>query len=318
MTVTLNATVTLRDIMAAQRRIKPYFNPTPLEAAPDLGPDVYLKLEHVNPTHSFKVRGAFNAMLSLDEAAQARGIVTASSGNHAQALAYGASLFGLGAKIVMPTHTPQRKVNGTRRFGAEVVLHGDYYDYAEEHARQLEQTEGRTFVSPYNDPLIVAGAGTCGLEIIQQNPAIERVLVPVGGGGLIAGISTAMRAINPAIEIIGVNVLASPAMHNALHGTDLPQIPETLAEALSGEIEGTLTIDLCRQNVDRIVLVDEAETAEAMRWLLHQQGWLIEGGAAVGVAAILSGKVPADGKATAVVLTGSNIDAATLEQVLAG
>jgi threonine dehydratase len=310
-------TVTLQDIMHAQHRIRPYFSPTPLEAVPGLGPNVFLKLEHTNPTHSFKVRGAFNAMLSLDDEARSRGIVTASSGNHAQAVAYGAHLFGLSAKIVMPTHTPQRKVEGTRRFGAEVVLHGTYYDYAEQHARELEQVEGRTFVSPYNDARVVAGAGTCGLEILQQNPNIERVVIPVGGGGLIAGISTAIHSINPNAEIIGVNVLASPAMYNAFNDTQLPQIQETLAEALSGEIEGDLTIALSRQHVNRIVLVDEQDTANAIRWLLYEQGWLIEGGGAVGVAALLSGKIPADdGTPTAVVLTGSNIDRATLDSVM--
>lgn len=313
----MTTTVTLQDIIAARARLKPYFTPTPLESAPDLGPACFLKLEHTNPTHSFKVRGAFNAMLSLDDEARARGIVTASSGNHAQAIAYGAHLFGLSARVVMPAHTPHRKVNGTRRFGADVILHGDLYDYAEQHARQLETTENLTYVSPYNDPRVVAGAGTCGLEILDQNPAIRRVIVPVGGGGLIAGLATALHTINPDIEIVGVNIVASPAMYNAFYGTQLPQIADTLAEALSGEIEGDLTIALCKQHVSKIVLVDEQETAEAMRWLLHEQGWLIEGGGAVGVAALLSGKIPADGTPTAIVLTGSNLDRATLQSILA-
>ncbi len=309
-------TVTLHDIISARARLKPYFAPTPLEAAPRLGPACCLKLEHTNPTHSFKVRGAFNAMLTLDEAARQRGIVTASSGNHAQAVAYGAHRFGLRARIVMPAHTPQRKVDGTRQFGAEVVLHGDYYDYAEQHARFLETSEDLTYISPYNDPRVIAGAGTCGLEIIEQNPAIQRVIVPVGGGGLIAGIATAMHTINPEIEVVGVNVVASPAMYNAFYGTSLPQIPDTLAEALSGEIEGDLTIALARAHVSRIVLVDEDAVAAAMRWLLHEQGWLVEGGGAVGVAAVLGGQIPADDTPTAIVLTGSNLDSETLRAVL--
>jgi threonine dehydratase len=274
----------LRDIVAARRRIQPYLTPTPLEAAPGLGEGIFLKLEQVNPTHSFKVRGAFNAVLSLTPEERARGIVAASSGNHAQALALAAAHFGLSAKVVMPAHTPRRKVEGTRRHGAEVVLYGDLYDYAEQHARQLEASEGRTYVSPYNDPRIIAGAGTCGLEMLEQNPALERVIVPVGGGGLIAGIATAVKAIHPQAEVIGVNIAASPAMYNAFYGTTYPQVAETLAEALSGEIEGDLTIRLCKQAVDRIVRVDEDATAAAMRWLLDEQGWLIEGGGAVGVA----------------------------------
>jgi threonine dehydratase len=309
--------VTIRDVLQARQRIRPYLTPTPLEAAPGLGDGFFLKLEQVNPTHSFKVRGAFNAVQCLSPDEGARGIVTASSGNHAQAVAYAARLFGLDARIVMPVHTPQRKVDGTRRYGAEVILHGDYYDYAEQHARHLEREQGLTFVSPYNDPHIIAGAATCGLEIVEQRPEIARIIVPVGGGGLIAGIALAAKTLNPAIEIIGVNVLASPAMYNAFYATQHPQIAETLAEALSGEIEGDLTISLSRANVDRIVLVDEAETRAAMRWLLVEQGWVVEGGGAVGVASVLAGKIPADSQPTAVVLTGGNLDPETLHSILA-
>ncbi len=311
-------TVTFREIIAARSRLRPYFTPTPLEAAPGLGRAVALKLEQVNPTHSFKVRGAFNAMLSLSAAEQARGLVTASSGNHAQAVAYGASRFGLSARIVMPVHTPRRKIDGARRYGADVILHGDFYDRAEEHARQIEASEGRTYISAYNDPAIIAGAGTCGLELLEQNPALEAVIVPVSGGGLISGVALAVKTINPAIEVIGVNARSAPAMYNALHAADLPQVADTLAEALSGGIEGTETIDLCRRYVDRIVLADEDEIAAAMRWLLYEQGWVIEGGGAVGVAALLSGKIVAGDRPTAVLLTGGNIDADTLAGVLAG
>ena len=309
--------ITLQDILFARQRLRPYLTPTPLESAPGLGEGVFLKLELVNPTHSFKVRGAFNAVQCLTPEERARGIVTASSGNHAQAAAYAAHLFGLDAQIVMPVHTPRRKVEGTRRYGAEVILHGDYYDYAEQHARELEREQGRTFISPYNDPRIIAGAGTCGLEIVEQRPEIARIVVPVGGGGLIAGIALAAKTLNPAIEVVGVNVLASPAMYNAFYATQHPQISETLAEALSGEIEGELTIELSRANVDRIVLVDEAETRAAMRWLLIEQGWVVEGGGAVGVAALLAKKIPADGKPTAIVLTGANLDTETLHAILA-
>ncbi len=309
-------TVTLQDILHARRRIRPYLAPTPLEAAPDLGANVWLKLEHVNPTHSFKVRGAFNAALLLDDEGRRRGIVTASSGNHAQAVAYAAHLFDLNAKIVMPTHTPKRKVGGTERFGAEAVLFGDFYDIAEQHARHLEAQEGRTFISSYNDPHVIAGAGTCGLEIVEQNPGMTRVIVPTSGGGLLGGMATAIRGLLPEAEIIGVNALSSPAMYNAFYSSDHPQNPATLAEALSGDIEGDRTIKLCRQHVDRIVLVDEAAIAEAMRWLLREQGWLVEGGGAVGVAALLTGVIPASEQPTAIVITGSNIDYETLKRVL--
>ncbi len=310
-------TVALQDILQARNRLRPYLQPTPLEAAPGLGPDVWLKLEQVNPTHSFKVRGAINAALLLTDDERRRGIVTASSGNHAQAVAYAARLFGLSATIVMPEHTPQRKVSGTRRYGAGVILHGDFYDHAEQHARDLERREGRTYVSAYNDRRVIAGAGTCGLEIVEQNPAIARVVVPTGGGGLLGGMAMAIRSLIPQAEIIGVNARSAPAMYNAFYGTDHPQVADTLAEALSGAIEGDRTIRLCQEQVDRIVLVSEAAIAEAMRWLLREQGWLVEGGGAVGVAALLDGQVEADDRPTAVVLTGSNLDDETLRRVLA-
>ncbi|GAB4575503.1 MAG: threonine ammonia-lyase [Anaerolineae bacterium] len=309
--------VTLHDIIAARSRLRAYLDPTPLEPAPELGDGVFLKLEQVNPTHSFKIRGALNAVMSLSPNERARGIVTASSGNHAQALAYAAHRFGVSARVVMPTHTPRRKVAGTARYGAEVILHGEFYDYAEQHARQLEAQEGLTYISPYNDPRIIAGAGTCGLEILDRLPDVRQIVVPVGGGGLIAGVGTAVHTINPQVKIIGVNALASPAMYNAFEGTDLPQQPDTLAEALSGEIEGDLTIRLSKAHVDRIELVSEEEIAAAVRWLLAVQGWLIEGGAAVGVAAVLSGKIPLEPGPVAVILTGSNIDPETLQHVLA-
>lgn len=309
--------VTFPDIINAHHRIAPYLPPTPLEAAPDLGERIFLKLENANKTHSFKVRGALNAILSLDEAARTRGIVAASSGNHAQGVAYAAHLVGAKAQILMPKHTPEKKVKGVQRYGAEAILFGDNYDEAEAEGLRRGRDEGLTWVSPYNDPNIIAGAGTIGLEIVQQSPDVERVVVCVSGGGLIAGVATAVKALRPDCEVIGVNALSAPAMYNEFYNTQKPQVWDTLAEALSGEIEaGSITIPIARVHVDKMVLVTEAWIAAAMRWMISTQGWLVEGGGAVGVAAMLYSIIPDNGKVTAVVVSGGNVDLSTVQQVL--
>jgi threonine dehydratase len=311
--------LTITDITAARSRLTGYLRPTPLEAAPGLGSNVWLKLENTNRTHSFKCRGALNALLCLTEDERNRGIVTASSGNHAQGLAFAAHLLGVQAKILMPTHTPRRKIEGVQHYGAEAVLFGDNYDATEAEGRRVERVEGRTFVSPYNDPAVVAGAGTVGLEILDELPQVERVLVCAGGCGLISGVGLAMKHHNPAIEVIGVSALATPALHNWLHGTTHPQIWDTLAEALSGEIEaGSITFTLTKQVVDRCLLVEEAAIAEAMRWLMTQAGWIVEGGGAVGVAAVRSGVLELDDRPMAIVVSGGNVDEDILLQVLHG
>lgn len=307
--------VHLPDIALARYRLAPFLPPTPLEDAPDLG--AWLKLENVNKTHSFKIRGAFNALLSLSEEGRARGIVAASSGNHAQGVAYAARAVGARAQIVMPAHTPRKKVEGVRRYGGEPVLFGDNYDAAELEGRRRERDEGLTYVSPYNDAHVIAGAGTVGMEIVEALPTVARVIVPVSGGGLIAGVATAVKALRPSAEVIGVNALAAPAMYNAFYGSAYPQIWETLAEALSGEIEqGSITVEIARRHVDRIVLVDEAMIAGAMRYLLRVHGWVVEGGGAVGVAALLAGVLPPEPSPTVVVISGGNVDVETLLRVL--
>jgi threonine dehydratase len=309
--------IQVADVALARYRLARYLPPTPLEAAPDLGNAVYLKLENTNKTHSFKARGALNALLSLDEAARAKGILTASSGNHAQGVAYAAHLLGVSARILMPAHTPKRKVNGVRRYGAEALLFGATYDESEAEALRLKRDEGLTYVSAYNDPLVVAGAGTIGLEIVDTLPEVERVVVPVSGGGLISGVALAVKALKPNVEVIGVNAQSAPAMYNFFYGKNQPQVWDTLAEALSGEIEqGSITLELTRRYVDRLVLVSEAQIAEAMRWMLDRQGWLVEGGGVVGVAALRGGAIPADERPTVVVITGGNVDGETIRRVL--
>lgn len=309
--------VELADIALARYRIAPYLPPTPLEKTPELGPSAWLKLENVNQTHSFKVRGALNALLALDGKARARGIVACSSGNHAQGLAYAADLLGLTARVLMPRHTPRRKIDGVRQHHSDAVLFGDNYDEAEEEARRLERDENLTFISPYNDPHVVAGAGTIGLEIFDALREVERVLVPVSGGGLISGIALALKALKPGIEIIGVCAESAPAMYNLFYDSAHPQVWDTLAEALSGDIEThSITVNMAQRFVDEIVLVSEEAIADAMRWLLFARGWVVEGGGAVGVAALRSNIVDADNRPTVVVISGANVDETTLRQVL--
>ena len=308
--------VTLGDIIRAGHRLAPHLQQTPLEDAPALGADTWLKLENANKTHSFKIRGALNAVLSLDNEARSRGIIAASSGNHAGAVAYAAHLTGASAQILMPVTTPKKKVDNVRRYGAEAVLFGDNYDEAE--AEALRRVgEGRTWVSPYNDPHVIAGAGTIGVEILQQLPDVERVIVPVSGGGLIAGVANAIKELNPEIEVIGVNAESAPAMYNAFHKTNRPQVWDTLADALSGEIEaGSITVPICQRYLDDMVLVSEGQMVSAMRFMLEKQGWVVEGGGAVGVAALLGDVLSRDGKITAVVVSGGNVDLDVLRSVL--
>ncbi len=309
--------IRLAEVTRARERLSPWLRPTALEPAPGLGEQVWLKLENNNRTRSFKARGALNAMLTLDESARARGIIACSSGNHAQGVAWAAQLLGLPARLLMPQHTPRRKLAGVRRYGAQAELFGATYDEAELEARRRQQAQGLTFVSPYNDARVIAGAGTIALELLDELRELERVLVPVGGGGLISGIGLALKTLRPTLEVIGVCALSAPAMHNQRSGEKLPQLWQTLAEALSGDIEqGSLTIELADRYVDRIVTVPEDAIAAAMRWLLLEHGQVVEGGGAVTVAALQTGAVALDARPTALVISGGNVDEATLREIL--
>ncbi|NJL94095.1 MAG: threonine/serine dehydratase [Anaerolineae bacterium] len=305
---------TLTDVLQARARLKQHLAPSPLEHEPALG--AWLKLENLQPTRSFKIRGALNSLLALSSAERERGVIACSAGNHAQGVALAAQQLGAQARLVMPAHTPQRKIRGTARYGAQVILHGDDYDSAESHALELAAREGLTFISPYNHPQVVAGQGTMALEIFEQLPEVGRVIVPVGGGGMLGGIGLVCRQLNPNCEVIGVQSRATPAMYNAFYGTQLPQQP-TLAEGLAGGIEPeAITLALCQQATQQIVLVEEADIAEALRWLLRETGWVAEGSAGVGVAALLSGKIPPSQRPTVVILCGGNLDYADLVRLI--
>lgn len=311
--------VTLDDIRAAQERLRPYLTlPTPLDTARNLGAaPFYLKVESVNPTRSFKIRGALNAMLKLRESGHTGGVITASSGNHAQALAYAARLTGVHAQIWMPEHTPRKKVDGVRAHGGEVVLHGQNFDQTEQAVLARAADSGRLFISAYSHPDVIAGAGTIGLEIAQQLPTVGRAAVCLSGGGLISGVAVALKGVLPHCEIVGVCAQHAPAGYNVKYGTQHPQIYDTLAEALSGDIEPTSpTLSLIRHAVDRVVMVSEAAIADAVRALVYQQGWVTEGGGAVAVAALRQGLIPTDDRPTVATLSGGNIDADALRRIL--
>ncbi len=306
----------LADIALARYRLAPHLQPTPLEAAPDLG--AWLKLENANKTHSFKIRGALNALLAMPDEVRARGVVTASSGNHAQGLAYAAHLLGIEARVLMPTFTAKRKVAGVKRYGAQAILYGDDYADTEAEAMRIARDEGLIYVSAYSHPDVIAGQGTIGLELLDALPDVERVIVPVGGGGLISGVAIALKSLKPSVEVIGVNAAVSPDMYNLFYHTHEPLSHDSLADALPGEIEAeSVTRELVPRYGDRMVCVSEAAIAAAMRWMVAQQGWMAEGGGVVGVAALQSGVIEPGG-VTAVVISGGNVDADRLAQVLNG
>jgi threonine dehydratase len=307
--------LTLDDVQLARQRLQPWLPPTPLEAAVGMS-DLWLKLENANKTHSFKCRGALNALLALDADQRARGVITASSGNHGQGVAYAAGLLNMSARVVMPEDTSRRKVAGVRRLGGEAVLFGDTFDAAEAEARRLARETGAVYLSAYNDPLVIAGGGTVGLEILEQLPQVERVIVPVGGGGLISGIALALKAVRPSIEIVGVNALASPDMYNLFYQLEHAIDQPTLADALPGAIEdGSITLDLVSRHVDRIVLVSEDDILRGMQFMALEQGWIAEGAGVVGIAAVENGGVELD-RPTAAVVSGANLDADILRDAL--
>ncbi len=309
----------LEDVLRARERIRPYIPPTPIEEANALPGDVFLKLENANKTHSFKVRGALNAMLALTDAERERGVITASTGNHAQGVANAARILGVRATIIMPETAARRKILGVKRMGAEIVLVGESYDEAEEEAHRIQHEKGMTYISPYNDPDVIAGAGTIGLEILDAVADLRRVIVPIGGGGLISGIATVIKSRDPSVEVIGVNPLMSPEMYNLIYELDHDTGGESLADALPGKIEvGSITIEIVKRLVDRVVLVSEEDIARAMRYMAFEQGWIAEGGAVVGIAALTNGSIPPeipDGT-TVIVISGGNVDGDVLREAL--
>lgn len=313
----------LREIYMARRRIAGHVRETPLDRSAFLGDlsggEVRLKLENQQLTGSFKVRGALNRILKLTPEERRRGVITASSGNHAQGVGYAARMLDMDATIVVPSETPNVKREAIRRYGVKLIVHSGDYDEAERYARKLEAEEGRVFVSAYNDLDIVAGQGTIGLEVTEAWPEMDVVLVPVGGGGLISGIGCAIKGVDSGIQVLGVQSVASPVMYESLREGRIVEmeLDESIAEGLYGGIEeGSVTFDLCRRYVDEIVLVQEEMILEAMGRLLKHQHQVVEGAGAVGVAAIMEDPKRFKDRRVGVVVSGGNVEADLLKEAL--
>ena len=322
--------VTLASIQAARARIRDhiYLTPAPCSAALSsmTGQQVYLKLDNLQRTGAFKERGALNKILSLTADERARGVIAASAGNHAQAVAFHASARGIHARIVMPLMTPLVKVQATAGFGAEVLLHGANYDEACAEATRLSSEHGLTFLHPFDDATVIAGQGSLGLELIEQIPGLEAVVVPIGGGGLIGGVACAIkeggRELGRDIRVIGVQAERAPSMLRAREAGEPVTIAAeaTIADGIAVRRAGALTYPLVARYVDEIVTVDEEEIAKAILILLEQEKLLAEGAGAAALAALLQKKTSLSGNAsptkTAVLVCGGNIDVSLLARII--
>ena len=312
--------LTLADIQGARERIKGAVLHTPTLESRTLGKMVdariFLKFENLQFTAAYKERGALNTLLLLDEESRARGVIAASAGNHAQGLAYHGARLGVPVTIVMPKTTPVVKVQQTASHGAEIVLFGEKFDDANAHARELEKERGMTFVHPFDDPRIAAGQGTVALEMLEDQPDIDTLVIPIGGGGLLSGMGTAARAIKPDIKLYGVQAELYPSMYAKLNHVDMACEGDTLAEGIAVKQPGTMTSEVIAKLVDDIVLVPERYLERAVSLLLQIEKTVVEGAGAAGFAAMLAHNERFRGRNVGLVLTGGNIDTRLLANVL--
>jgi threonine dehydratase len=315
--------ISLQDVQEARQAVAPFVKCTPLVRSQFLsslcGGDVFLKLENLQITGSFKPRGAFNKLLHLSAEEKDKGIITASAGNHGQAVAFAAQKLGYPARIVVPETTPKIKIDGIKKYGADLVLFGDTYDDAEQKAKELARKDGCAYISPYNDGLIIAGHGTIGIEIIEALPNADTVLVPVGGGGLISGICVAIKSVKGNVQVVGVQSEASPVMYESLKAGKIVQArkTETIAEGLSGGIEkGSITFKIAQECVDKLLLVREETIRRAVYVLWSYEKQVSEGSGAAAIAPIMENKSLFAGKTVVAVITGGNIDATFFQSIL--
>ncbi len=308
------------DILDAAQRLHGHLLQTPCVASQTLseitGAQVFLKFENLQFTASFKERGACNKLTQLTPAQSQAGVIAMSAGNHAQGVAYHAHRLGLRAVIVMPRFTPGVKVERTRGFGAEVILHGDTLEEARSHALELAAAQGLTFIHPYDDDAIIAGQGTVALEMLQQVPDLDVLVIAVGGGGLIAGMATVAKALRPGMQVIGVQTSRFPAMVNAVLGTHHPQGSSTIAEGIAVASPGELSRRIITERVDDLVLVEEGDIEQALVMLLEVEKTLVEGAGAAGLAALLKFPERFQGKRVGLVLCGGNIDPLLLASII--
>jgi threonine dehydratase len=316
--------ISLADIRAARERVAPFVHRTPVTTSTRLGDRVgvklFLKCENFQKTGSFKVRGVTNKLSQLDRASRERGVVTVSAGNHAQALAWGARENGIRATVVMPASASPAKVEASRGYGAEVVLHGETSIQAFTKARELEAQRGLTFVHPFDDPLICAGAGTTGLEVVEQVDDADVVVIPIGGGGLIGGMLPAIKESNPRIRVYGVEPAGAPSTRRSLdegHAVRLEKV-STIADGLAAPMMGELPYEIVRRYVDDVVLLEDDVIADAMGELLLNTKVLAEPAGATATAAVLQRAIPLrDGERVVVMVSGGNIDLRKLSSILA-
>jgi threonine dehydratase len=312
--------VTLEDIRAAAGRIEGAVIRTPTLLSRTLsevtGATIWVKFENLQFTAAYKERGALNKLLQMDEATRARGVIAASAGNHAQAVAYHGARLGIPVTIVMPTPTPTIKVMQTEGHGASIVLHGEMFDEAYTHARQLEAERGLTFVHPFDDPQIIAGQGTVALELLEDAPEIETIVVPIGGGGLMSGIAIAAKSLRPEIEIVGAQAQLYPSMYCRFTGKELPSSGDTIAEGIAVKAPGQVTSRIIDKVVDEILLVEERDMERAVSLLLQIEKTVTEGAGASGLAALLRHPERFRDRKVGLILTGGNIDPRLLATVL--
>ncbi len=309
-----------QDVQAAAVRLQGQLLNTPCVASKTLsditGAQVFLKFENLQFTASFKERGACNKLAQLSAAQSAKGVIAMSAGNHAQGVAYHAQRLGLRAVIVMPRFTPGVKVERTRGFGAEVILHGDTLEEARNHAVEMAGQQQLTFVHPYDDEAIVAGQGTVAMEMLDEVPDLDTLIIAVGGGGLISGMATVAKALNPNIEVVGVQTARFPAMVNAIKGTNHPQGTSSIAEGIAVGTPGLIPQAIIAKRVDDLVLVEEGDIEQALVMLLEVEKTLVEGAGAAGLAALLKYPERFKGKRVGLVLCGGNIDPLLLAAII--
>ncbi len=314
--------ISVADVVAARGRIGASIVVTPCSFSATFssltGNRVHLKLENQQRTGSFKERGALNKILLLSDEEKKRGIICASAGNHAQGVAYHAREQGIAATIVMPQAAPLFKVTRTREFGAEVILHGESYDDAFDEAWRRCQEHGMTFIHAFDDEAVMAGQGTIGLELLEQNPELDAVIIPIGGGGLAAGIATAIKERKAGVEIIGVETERVPSMMRALEAHQPVTVPPalTLADGIAVRRAGVKTLPVIERYIDRIVTVDEEEIAKAILLLLEREKTVAEGAGAAGLAALVQGKTGLTDKNVVVLVGGGNIDVNLLSRII--
>ena len=310
--------LTLEMIQDAQEALRGVARLTPLTPTKNLGKNVYMKAENLQLTGAFKLRGAYNKIRSLSEEERAHGVIACSAGNHAQGVALSATKLGIKSVICMPAGAPISKVEATRNYGAEVVLVPGVYDDAATEAARLAKEKGYTFAHPFDDELVIAGQGTIGLEILAQLPEAEQVVVPIGGGGLIAGVACAIKHLKPSCRVIGVQAEGAASMYDSRRAGQQITLPSvsTIADGIAVKRPGDLTFALCQQYVDEIVTVRDDEVAAAILALLEDQKTVAEGAGAVSVAAAMFGKVNVTDKKTVCLVSGGNVDVTTLSRII--